>query len=57
LIITRYKQLGVMQDLDEAIVLARRALDLRPKRHPDRSISLNRLAKDLSTRYRQLGAM
>ena len=44
-------------DLDEAIILMREALDLRPQRHPDRSISLNNLADCLSSRYNQLGAM
>jgi CHAT domain-containing protein len=46
-----------MQDLDEAIVLDREALNLRPQGHPDRSMSLNNLALHLSTRYDQLGAM
>ncbi|KAF8439106.1 hypothetical protein L210DRAFT_66607, partial [Boletus edulis BED1] len=34
---TRYKQLGRVVDLDEAIVLDREALELRPQGHPDRS--------------------
>ncbi|KAF8132924.1 CHAT domain-containing protein [Boletus edulis] len=46
-----------MADLDEAIVLDRVALELRPQGHPDRSMSLNSLAVGLSTRYKQLGAM
>ena len=46
-----------MRDLDEAIVLDREALSLRPEGHPDRSQSLNNLAIRLSTRYKQLGAM
>ncbi|KAF8429868.1 CHAT domain-containing protein [Boletus edulis BED1] len=46
-----------MADLDEAVVLDREALELRPQGHPDRSTSLNNLAVDLSTRYNQLGAM
>ena len=52
---TRYQQLGAMEDLDEAIVLNREALDLRPRatRAPP---SLNNLAVDLSTRYNQLEA-
>ncbi|KAF8132951.1 TPR-like protein [Boletus edulis] len=68
---TRYKQLGRVVDLDEAIVLDREALELRPNGHPDRSMPLNTLAKHsnfarkdtliapfhLSTRYNQLGAM
>ena len=46
-----------MEDLNEAIVLGREALGLRPQGHPDRSASLNNLAVHLSTRYNQLGAM
>ena len=54
---SRYKQLGVMEDLDEAIVLGREALDLCPQGHHDRSMSLNNLADFLSFRWKQLGAM
>ncbi|KAH0825948.1 TPR-like protein, partial [Lanmaoa asiatica] len=54
---TRYKQLGAMGDLNEAIVLDRDALALCPPGHPDRSTSLGNLAVHLSTRYNQLGAM
>ena len=46
-----------MQDLDEAIVLDREALDLCPQGHPHRSTSLHNLASHLSTRYTQLGAI
>jgi tetratricopeptide (TPR) repeat protein len=46
-----------MVDLDEAIVLDREALGLRPQGHPSRSSSLNNLAVRLSSRYEQLGAM
>ena len=52
----RYDQLGAREDLDEAIVLDRAALDLRPQGHPLRSTSLHNLAADLSARYEQLGA-
>ena len=51
---TRYDKLGVMEDLNEAVVLDREALDLRPKGHPDRAMSLNNLAIDLIIRYEQL---
>ena len=56
---TRYKHLGAMQDLDEAIVLAREALalDLRPQGYHYRPVSLMNLAVYLSTRYKPLGAM
>ena len=46
---SRYKQLGAMEDLDEAIVLDREALKLRPQGHLDRSASLNNLAVRLSS--------
>ena len=46
-----------MEDLDEAIVLDREALNLCPQGHPLQSGSLNNLAAGLSTRYNQLGAM
>jgi hypothetical protein len=50
---TRYNQLGAIEDLDEAIVLDREALDLRQPGHPDRSVSLNNIANRLTTRYNQ----
>ena len=53
---SRYNQLGAKQGLDEAIVLDREALDLRPQGHPYRPVSLNNLAVNLSIRYKQLGA-
>ena len=46
-----------MIDLDEAIVLKQEALELRLQGQPGRSMSLNDLAVNLSTRYNQLGAM
>ena len=39
-----------MHDLDEAITLDREALDLCLQGHPVRPMSLNNLAKRLSTR-------
>jgi hypothetical protein len=50
---TRYKQLGAMQDLDEAIVLDREALGLHPQGHPDHSMSLSNFAIRLAARYNQ----
>ena len=44
----RYKQLGAMEGIHEAVI---DALDLRRQGRPDRSISLNSLASHLSTRY------
>ena len=46
-----------MQDLDEAILLDREALNLRPQGHPARSDSLGSLAVDLFSRFKHLGAM
>ncbi|KAF8130330.1 hypothetical protein EV363DRAFT_1432225 [Boletus edulis] len=54
---TRYKQLGVMEDLDEAIAHARQSLDLRPKGHPHRFMSLISLAVCIYTRYMRLGVI
>ncbi|KAF8431590.1 CHAT domain-containing protein [Boletus edulis BED1] len=54
---TRYKQVGRMVDLDDAIALRREGLELRPQGYPDRSVSLNSLAVDLWTCYNQLRAM
>ena len=50
----RFKQLGRMEDLEEAIRCQRQALALRP---PDRSMSLNILAFFLRTRFKHLGRM
>ncbi|KIM71698.1 hypothetical protein PILCRDRAFT_82523 [Piloderma croceum F 1598] len=52
---TRFDQLGQYEDLDEAILFHREALELRAAPHPRRSSSLNNLAVALSTRFDQLG--
>ncbi|KAG1744905.1 uncharacterized protein EDB91DRAFT_1080445 [Suillus paluster] len=49
----RFKQHGVLSDLDEAIELHRAALALRPPGHPSRSSSLNNLASNLRARFEQ----
>ena len=54
---TRFKQLGRMEDLEEAITCQCQALVLRPHGHPGRSISLHNLALSMSTRFEQLGRM
>ncbi|KAI6145655.1 hypothetical protein BKA82DRAFT_24385 [Pisolithus tinctorius] len=54
---TYFLRRGAMVDLEEAIDLNREALDLRPRRHPDRSTSLHDLTACLSERYDTLGAM
>ena len=43
--------------IDEAIVLAREALELCTPSHPGRDFSLNSPAIDLSNRYKQHGAI
>ena len=50
----RYKQLGGIDDLNEAITLDRDTLALHPPGHPGRPMSLNNLANHLSCRYKQL---
>jgi hypothetical protein len=49
--LTRYNQLGAMENLDAAIVLVRGALDLHPQGHPDQSSSSSNLAAHLFSRY------
>ncbi|KAG1720338.1 TPR-like protein [Suillus lakei] len=51
----RFKQRGVLSDLDEAIELHRAALLLCPPGHSDRSSSLNNLAGSLQNRFKQRG--
>ncbi|KAI0040076.1 hypothetical protein FA95DRAFT_1503354, partial [Auriscalpium vulgare] len=46
-----------MPDLEEAILLHREGLDLRPPGHPDRSGSLNNLANAVMTQFEQRGRM
>ena len=53
----RYKKLGAMEDLDEAIVLDQEALNLFLQGHHDQSTSLSNIADHLSSRYKQLRAM
>ncbi|KAG2147872.1 CHAT domain-containing protein [Suillus bovinus] len=48
-------QIGNSEDLDEAIALHREALALRPVGHTDRSMSLNNLATQLSSRFHHRG--
>ncbi|KAG1768137.1 TPR-like protein [Suillus occidentalis] len=50
---SRFLQLGVLSDLDEAIEHLRAALLLHPLGHPDRSMSLNNLAISLRNRSQQ----
>jgi tetratricopeptide (TPR) repeat protein len=52
---TRFKQLGDLDALAEAVELHRQALALHPPGHSDRSVSLSNLANALLTRFEQLG--
>ncbi|KAG2139214.1 TPR-like protein [Suillus clintonianus] len=52
----RFKQRGILSDLDEAIELHQAALLLRPPGHSLRSSSLNNLANSLHDRFKQRGA-
>lgn len=53
----RYKQLGAMKDIDQAIVLGLQVLDHCPEEHSARSSYLNNLAAHLSERYDKSGVM
>ncbi|KAG2071253.1 TPR-like protein [Suillus decipiens] len=53
----RFKQRGVMSDLDDAIELHRVALLLCPPGHSNRSLSLNSLATSLQDRFLHRGIM
>ncbi|KAG1875785.1 TPR-like protein [Suillus subluteus] len=53
----RFKQRGIMSDLDEAIELHRAALLLCPPGHSDRPMFLTNLAKSLGDRLQQSGIM
>ncbi|KAG1824872.1 CHAT domain-containing protein [Suillus subaureus] len=53
----RFKQRGIISDLDEAIELHRAALELSPPSHSNRSMFLNNLAMCLQNRFEQRGIM
>ncbi|KAG1723021.1 CHAT domain-containing protein [Suillus paluster] len=53
----RFHQRGTLSDLDEAILLDRAALLLRPPGHSDRASSLSDLANGLRAKFRQRGAL
>jgi len=53
----KFKQQGVLSDLDEAIDLNRAALSLHPPGHSDQSMSLNNLAIHLQDRFEQQGVL
>ena len=51
----RFTELGQDEDLEEAILLHRQALELRPASHPDISIFLNNLALALGIKFDHSG--
>ncbi|KAJ8580920.1 hypothetical protein M405DRAFT_801709 [Rhizopogon salebrosus TDB-379] len=53
----RFKQEGVLSDLDEAISLDRAVLSLHPSGHSNQSQSLNNLAVLLYARFEQRGVL
>ena len=53
----RFGRTGSMVDLNEAILMDRESLSLRPTPHPDRFISLNNLGIRLCDRFRRTGSM
>jgi hypothetical protein len=46
-----------MEDLEEAILVARQAVDVTPKDHPDLAGRLNNLGNKLGRRYKRTGKM
>ena len=49
----RYERTGSMVDLNEAVLMDRETLSLRPTPHPDRSSSLNNLGARLFDRFQR----
>ena len=54
---TRYERTGKMEDLEEAIRVARQAVDVTPEDHPDLAGRLNNLGLKLQRRYERTGKM
>ena len=57
MVLTRYKQPGTVEDLEELITYHCETLALHRYGHPDHSSSLNNLANAVLTRYKQSGGM
>jgi tetratricopeptide (TPR) repeat protein len=53
----RYRSLGRLEDLEEAIKLVRQAVDLTPTDNLYRPIYLNSLGDVLNQRYQRLGRL
>ena len=54
---TRFKQLGTLSDLEEALALERNALEHRPQGDPHRATALGSIALYLHSRFAQLGTL
>ncbi|KAH0563243.1 hypothetical protein GP486_002188 [Trichoglossum hirsutum] len=57
---SRYERTGKMEDLEEAILIARQAVDavdVTPEDHPDLAGRLNNLGNKLESRYERTGKM
>lgn len=50
-------RLGTLSDLDEALSLARNALELLPQDHPNRAGSMSLISNRLIDRFTQLGCL
>jgi tetratricopeptide (TPR) repeat protein len=53
----RYERTGAMDDLEEAIRVARQAISVTPDDHPDLATWLHNLGTQLDSRYKRTGAM
>ena len=53
----RFKQLGTLPDLEEALALGRNVLERCPQGHPYQAGSLGDLARSLHARFQQLGTL
>ncbi|KAL2136726.1 hypothetical protein VTI74DRAFT_1767 [Chaetomium olivicolor] len=54
---SRYERTGEMADLEEAIGIAKQAVELTPHDYPDRAGRLNSLGNKLQSRYERTGEM
>ena len=54
---SRHEHTGKMEDLEEAIRVARQAVDVTPEGHPDLAAMLNNLGNKLGRRYERTGKM
>ncbi|CAI7627541.1 unnamed protein product [Penicillium glandicola] len=57
MLVSRYEEIGQMNDLEEAIRVSRQAVAATPDDHPDLPILLNNLGNKLQSQYEQTGRM